>query len=101
MLVLYLGGATQAPHEHEMVRVVLRFPDDHLPKKPAIGPQNVVRMVPHLRPLHHCYPRPACTYTMGVMAEGTAPKYPPTPPSQPPPKYPRLKPVLLSSSSHY
>ena len=56
--VILWGGASQAPHDHEVVVFVPWVPDGHLPEKPAIGPHNVVRPRPHPPPL--TYHRPSC-----------------------------------------
>ena len=51
-------GATQAPYDHEMVRVVPRVSNRHVLKYPVVGSKCVVHPGPHYPPLTHHHPLP-------------------------------------------
>ena len=52
------GGSAQAPHDHEMVRVVPWVLDRHVLEDMAVGSQDIVRPGPNYPPLTNYYPRP-------------------------------------------
>ena len=56
--MLSQGCSMQAPHNHEMVRVVPWVPDSHAVEDPTVVSQDVFRPGPHYPPLTHCSPRP-------------------------------------------
>ena len=58
MLVFPWGGPSQAPYDHDMVRVVPWVLDGHVMKYPVVGSQYVVRTGPHYPPLPHNRPCP-------------------------------------------
>ena len=52
------GGTTQAPHVHEVVGFMPRFPNIHVPENEEFGPLNVFCLGPQLPNLPHHFPRP-------------------------------------------